>query len=224
MIAANEAVARFLADHDLPALYRIHERPSPPRVAHLAALPPALARLALQRLADEAGGPALGAHADAILALGGSGGTAALDLPGGLRAVVAYGRLTIERRRAEPAPAPVTLTVPGAIAYGAGTVTCERGADLPIEDGTLDAQRLAPTLEVRPWRPGDRLRPLGLDGSKTLQDLFTDRKVPRERRAHIPVVVSAGEIAWVPGLATDERFRVTARTTDRVRLAWHPAT
>jgi tRNA(Ile)-lysidine synthase len=222
----------------------------PPRIAHLATLPPALARLAIQRLADEAarderarwaagdgpsaGGeapweagpaaPPVGDHVDAILALGGRGGSAAVDLPGGLRAVVTYGRLTIERRRAESAPAPATLTVPGATTYGNGEVTCERRPDLPIEDGTLDAARLAPRLEVRPWRPGDRMRPLGLNGSKTLQDLFTDRKVPRADRARIPVVVSAGEIAWVPGLATGERFRVTSSTTDRARLAWRQAT
>jgi tRNA(Ile)-lysidine synthase len=67
------------------------------------------------------------------------------------------------------------------------------------------------------------MRPLGLDGSRSLQDLFTDRKVPRERRAAVPVVVSDGEIAWVPGLATGERFKVTDGTTERVRLAWHRA-
>jgi tRNA(Ile)-lysidine synthase len=196
-----------------------------PEIARLAELPPALARLALQRLADRAAGgdapgPAVGRHVTAILALGARGGTAALDLPRGLRAVVTYGRLAIERRRAAPAPAPTRLAVPGAAAYGAGELTCERGPDLPVGDGTLDAGPLAATLEVRPWRPGDRMRPLGRGGTRSLQDLFTDRKVPRERRATVPVVVSDGEIAWVPGLATGERFRVTDATTDRVRLAW----
>ena len=55
------------------------------------------------------------------------------------------------------------------------------------------------------------MRPLGLGGSRSLQDLFTDRKVPRARRARAPVVVSDGEIAWVPGVATGERFRVGPR-------------
>ena len=64
------------------------------------------------------------------------------------------------------------------------------------------------------------MRPLGLRGSKSLQDLFTDRKVPRERRDQLPVVLSDGEIAWVPGVATGERFRVQAETEPRVRLAW----
>jgi tRNA(Ile)-lysidine synthase len=55
-----------------------------------------------------------------------------------------------------------------------------------------------------------------------LQDLFTDRRVPRARRSRTPIVVSGGEIAWVPGVATGEGFRVTAATRRRARLAWRP--
>ncbi len=69
--------------------------------AALAALPPALARLCLQRLADDACGPgrpapAIAARAGELLALGGGEGSAALDLGGGLRAVAEYGRLRFE--------------------------------------------------------------------------------------------------------------------------------
>jgi tRNA(Ile)-lysidine synthase len=64
------------------------------------------------------------------------------------------------------------------------------------------------------------MRPAGLGGSRTLQDLFTDRKVPRERRPSVPVVVAGGEIAWVPGVATGEPFVATDRTVRRVSLRW----
>jgi tRNA(Ile)-lysidine synthase len=158
-------------------------------------------------------------HVAAILALPREG-TAALDLPGGLRAVAEYGRLRIECPHADAPPAPARLDVPGRTSFGAGVVTCELGPDLPIGDGTLAAAALAPPLEVRAWRPGDRMRPLGLGGSRSLQDLFTDRKVPRERRGALPVVLSGGEIAWVPGVATGERFRVTLATELRAKLAW----
>ncbi len=208
-------------------------------VARLAALPPALARLAVQRLADRAGGrpPAVGPRTEEILALGAAGGSAALDVGGGLRAVVEYGRLRFERSpTATPAsasgagpgapPTPAPLSVPGHTAWAGGELTSERAADLPVDDdplsATLDAAALAPALDVRAWQPGDRMRPLGLGGSRSLQDLFTDRKVPRARRALTPVVLSGDEIAWVPGVATGERFRVTEATTVRVRLRWSP--
>jgi tRNA(Ile)-lysidine synthase len=62
------------------------------------------------------------------------------------------------------------------------------------------------------------MAPLGAGGTRTLQDLFTDRRVPRERRGELPVVVAGEEIAWVPGVATGERFRVRDDTSDAVHL------
>jgi tRNA(Ile)-lysidine synthase len=49
------------------------------------------------------------------------------------------------------------------------------------------------------------MRPAGLGGTKTLQDLFTDRKVPRALRGLLPVVEAGGEIVWVAGVAAAER-------------------
>jgi tRNA(Ile)-lysidine synthase len=176
-----------------------------PDVARIAALPPALRRLTVQAIAGE---PAVSARTDEILALGKRGGTATLDLGGGLRAVVEYGRLRFDYGPPEP-PSPTTLRVPGSAAFGTGRVTCELAAD-----GALDAAALAPELEVRAWRPGDRIR------ARTLQDHFTDRKVPREQRYQLPIVVSGGEIAWVPGVGTGERFAAGEHTGRRVRLTW----
>ena len=72
-------------------------------------------------------------------------------------------------------------------------------------------RRSPATIEVRTWRDGDRIRPLGMAGTKTLQDLFTDRGVPRSLRADLPVVTVDGEVAWVAGVAVSERFRLHPR-------------
>jgi len=71
----------------------LEEAGDPPELARLGALAPALARLSMQALADRAGGtgaPAIGHRTEAILALGPAG---ALDVGGGLRALVEGGRL-----------------------------------------------------------------------------------------------------------------------------------
>ena len=183
-------------------------------VARLAALPPALARLCLQRLA----GAPVGSRLDAMLALD-TGGS--LDLGGGLRVVEEYGRLRFERGDPPPAGEPAALGVPGRARFAGGELTCEVG-DFEVGDGTVDLDALAPPLRVRAWEAGDRMRPLGLGGSRSLQDLFTDRHIPRARRSRTPVVVSGGEIAWVPGVATGEAFRITPATRRRARLVWHP--
>ena len=187
-------------------------------VARLRGLPPALARLLL------------GPRAQEILALD----SGALDLGSGERAVIEHGRVRITRDPPPSAPAPARLEIPGETSFGAGRITARsrltflrhHNLDLDARAGgagaVLDAAALAPALTVRAWEPGDRMRPLGLGGSKSLQDLFTDRKVPRESRRTVPVVVSGEEIAWVPGVAIGERFQVTAATRERVNLSWHP--
>ncbi len=86
----------------------------PPPIAALRALPPALARLAVQRLAeqaaardapalhaDRAGAPAIGERTAEVLALREGG---ALDLGGGLRAEVRGGALGFGRSRGPAAP------------------------------------------------------------------------------------------------------------------------
>jgi tRNA(Ile)-lysidine synthase len=74
-------------------------------------------------------------------------------------------------------------------------------------------------LVVRSRRPGDRLRPFGAPGSRKLQDVLVDAKVPREARDRVAVVADAqGTLLWVAGVAAAEAGRVTALDADVVIL------
>lgn len=65
----------------------------------------------------------------------------------------------------------------------------------------FDEESLEFPLAVRNRRPGDRFEPLGLNGSKKVQDMFVDSKVPKWRRDRLPLLVDAsGRILWIPGL------------------------
>ena len=81
----------------------------------------------------------------------------------------------------------------------------------PLE-ARMDWDTIAGPLRVRNRRPGDRLHPLGLGGTKKVQDLFVDGKVPRVARDRIPLMCDEEGILWVVGLAVDERVRVTSET------------
>ena len=59
---------------------------------------------------------------------------------------------------------------------------------------------LAEGANVRTWRPGDRIRPLGMSGTRKLQDVFTDAGVPRNWRDRIPLVVTPRGVAWAVGV------------------------
>jgi tRNA(Ile)-lysidine synthase len=140
------------------------------------------------------------AELDQLLNVGGSG-TKSLDLGGGLRAVAEYGTLRFTRGPDAEPPPPAELTVPGLVRFGDWEVEARLGVR-----GDVTVAELGSPVTVRAWRDGDRMRPVGLGGSKSLQDLFTDRKVPRALRRTLPVVESGGEIVWVAGVAVDERF------------------
>jgi len=68
-------------------------------------------------------------------------------------------------------------------------------------------------LSVRTFRDGDRFYPLGMDRPMKLKDYFISRKVPRERRRFIPLLLSEDDIIWVVGERIDDRFKVTDATT-----------
>jgi tRNA(Ile)-lysidine synthase len=64
-------------------------------------------------------------------------------------------------------------------------------------------------LTVRTRRPGDRIQ--GPAGSRKLQDVFVDLRVPAERRDLQPVVTDGeGRLLWVPGLWVPPERRATS--------------
>jgi len=190
-------------------------------LARLRELPAALSRLVVQRLADlaaERPAPGIAARAGELAALR-EQGSASLDLGSGLRAVSEYGVLRFELVGGPLArPEEVRLPVPGTVGFGAYEVRCEVGPP-ELAPGSVDRAAIGSELVVRAWRPGDRMAPLGLGGTKSLQDLFTARRIARSRRATVPVVESAGEIVWVAGVATSERFKVRSATREAAHLS-----
>lgn len=82
----------------------------------------------------------------------------------------------------------------------------------------LDFDKLRGSVYIRQNREGDRLRPLGLSGSKKLGDFFTDRKFPRALRKEVPLLVSDDRIAWVVGQEVSETFKLDSQSRQVVKL------
>lgn len=118
------------------------------------------------------------------------------------------------------------LTVPGAVdvPYFGVRLRAEVVDGVPPlesdpQKAFLDADKLSKELTVRRPLFGERFRPLGMSGTKTVTRLLADLKVSSEERVHTLVVLSQGVIVWVVGYRIDDRFKVTSHTRQTVILS-----
>jgi tRNA(Ile)-lysidine synthase len=194
--------------------------------AELMALELPLARRVIRKWLGLMGVPVVAvtfAHMGGIVALAKEAqGSRAVSLPGPWRVVRRYGHLAVEPSAQAHEPFRVALNLPGeTLLPGQGLcVVIERSSGLVRERGDQPGRLPACAslssvavgrrkLYLRSVRPGDRMQPYGMRGTKKLQDIFVDAKVPADQRGGIPVLECGGEIAWIPGYRIAHPFRVT---------------
>lgn len=135
-----------------------------------------------------------------------------------------------------PAPPPVPLPIPGRATFGDWTVTALQseatrfGATVEQmmavrgpSHALLDASQVGQGLTVRSRRPGDRIYPPGLRGSRKIQDVFVDCKVPAHTRDRTPLVTCGDDVVWMPGYGVDRRYAANQETKRLLHLCVKPA-
>jgi len=75
---------------------------------------------------------------------------------------------------------------------------------------------------VRGLVPGDRIGPLGMAGSRKVQDVFVDHKLARIRRSTWPIVAADSGLLWIPGMVRSRVALVNASTKNLLHLAATP--
>ncbi len=151
------------------------------------------------------------AHVEAVLALAGSKDPSArVSLPGmGLRRE--YGRIVIdggEETSFQPFEAPLDKAViieeAGLVVSGEKTVF-QGGIYNSLTTFPIKWDKIVGKLTVRPRRTGDAIRLGGM--SRSLKKLLIDRKIPRARRALLPVLADEGGVIAVYGVGMDRDYR-----------------
>lgn len=164
----------------------------------------AILRALLGALGRRAGcliGPARAARIERLLARGRSGAVA--ELGAGFAAELTFGRLRLFR---DPGHRPQWGGTPlggpdGSLQLGPWRVSWREEAAPERLDRTASSTWLAEgSYTIRPWRAGDRIRPLGGTGRRLVVRCMQDAKVPRSQRVGWPVIEASGEVVWVPGV------------------------
>ena len=154
--------------------------------------------------------------------------SASLNLPLKLRAVKSYTTCYFSFETfLQPEPYTYHLPLWGSVETPTGTITAVpvkhvpqllTGNDLIVEEQLLPAV-------VRSRRPGDRIQPKGMIGTKKVKDIFIDRKIDRSERDVWPIVEDVtGQIIWVAGVTRSEKATLSARKNQLVHLHYEKKT
>lgn len=225
----DDALLEALAAEQLSAFAQQPHSPSSLPIGQLLQQPEALQRRILRQWLFLQGCPQA-TGLDTVLSLLDvcrSPDSTHLQLPGGTRARCHDGWLSLPPP-AGSAPPECTLPAKGTLRWGDLEITVERDCGVTsLAHGigvypsvcTLSTQALAgQELRVRARQPGDRIVPTGLRGSKKIQDLFVDEKIPEYQRLAIPVFLCGEDVAWVPGYRVAQRFAVPAPDAPSLRI------
>lgn len=139
--------------------------------------------------------------------LAGARSGARLALAPTLEVELAFDRLVL--RRPTPAFEPTRLEPGATLELGSGRLRSAQSVATGAPLERTGNRTLLATGEylVRPWRPGDRIRPLGGRGSRAVAETFKECRVARGERAQWPVVVDANDeatVVWVPGICRSD--------------------
>jgi len=76
----------------------------------------------------------------------------------------------------------------------------------------VDPEKINGKLAIRTWQSGDRIKPIGIDGSKLISDILSDAKVPASDKATQLVVLDDFKILWCVGYAVSREAVATVHS------------
>ncbi|MBE6327334.1 MAG: tRNA lysidine(34) synthetase TilS [Bacteroidales bacterium] len=86
----------------------------------------------------------------------------------------------------------------------------------------IDYKKLTFPLVLRKWKQADSFCPFGMKGRKKLSDFFVDQKFSLFEKENTWVLTDGkcGDIIWVVGHRTDNRFRIDEQTKQILRISF----
>ena len=83
----------------------------------------------------------------------------------------------------------------------------------------LDSKKIKGKLNVRKWEVGDRMRPIGMKGSKLLSDIIKDAKTPSHLKKDILIVEDDENILWCVGIKISAEAIATEESKQIIKVS-----
>lgn len=181
--------------------------------SQLAVMEPAVAKRVIKMMFARAGlkQDIAAVHIQSLLAALKSSDNLTIEFPKGYRALLSYDRVFFRAPAREPERGSKWKLFCGVIPIEELPPIKSLGKDTCALDA-LKVLACESDVTIRTRRPGDIIRPLGLGGSKKLQDYMTDAKIPREERDNIKLLCCRHRILWVRGFTVSDLCKVDEDT------------
>src|SRR5690606_30417632 len=89
------------------------------------------------------------------------------------------------------------------------------------EEFLVERKAFRMPVTIRPPAPGDRMVPFGMKGSKLVSDMLREKKLNLFEKKKVRVLVNGnGEIMWLMGIRSDNRYRVQDPANELVKLTY----
>jgi tRNA(Ile)-lysidine synthase len=141
-----------------------------------------------------------------------------LNLPKGVVAIKEYDKIVFyKQERAKNTQIPFSF---GEFDFSSKTISIEKLTSFPknLKDGLyFDADKIPKTAVIRARLDGDCFTKFS-GGSKSLNDYFTDKKIPLRERDFIPLIANGGEILAIFGVAISDKIKIDDGTKQVAKL------
>ena len=142
-------------------------------------------------------------------------GSTTFELNRHQRVIIEYGTPRFEDDAFQTLESAWTLS----IKIGTGWIKDESRIGEPSAAASVSADKIGNSeVLVRHWLPGDRISPLGMEGTRKIQDILTDLKVPKAQRENVPVVTCRAEIIWLPGYRIAQGWELKTSADDAIHI------
>jgi tRNA(Ile)-lysidine synthase len=89
-----------------------------------------------------------------------------------------------------------------------------------VNELVVERDRLVFPLSIRGIAKGDRFKPFGMKGFKLLSDFLKDQKLNNFDKEKCKLLINGnGDIIWVLGYRSDERYKVSPTGKDLIKLS-----
>lgn len=169
-------------------------------------------------------------HINYIKQLASLGTSRRIDLPNGMYAENIYGDIYIRRKVEFTKDNQDEMIIEKSLdkneiqfkKYNMKFEVIDNKKNIKFDDNRLikyfNYDKINGNIIIRSRKDGDRIIPLGMNGSKKLKDIFIDSKIPAGDRDSIPIIQFGDDIAWVVGLKVSNKYRVTKETIKLLKI------